>query len=181
MRGLLDLVINSNSYYPIHAAITGYLDIADILSLQLVCKVTAGLYADLKTTQWSINTRLQPFFKDVVAFRNLQAKTNALICSGSAAAFFRRSKLTSKTSNGSHDEVLRMAVVSGQESAIGNFLENEGYTRHSVNPGSPSEGFEKVSRSIKHCKQGSDRFLGHSLLHDQCFSGLHQSTSNGGD
>lgn len=90
MKGTLDLVVDDRSYYPIHLCILSHLDFKDILNLQLVCKELSSLYQTLLSTRWSIDSRLEPFFSDVPAFRSLQAETNTLIEGIVAMCFFMR-------------------------------------------------------------------------------------------
>lgn len=104
-----------------------YLDIADIRNMQMVCKQAAGLYADLRKNKWNINTQLQPFFKDPVAFRSLQARTNALIISEFTAGFFRRTN----TRDGASPGYIHIADSAADSSHhhISNYLETEGYQK----------------------------------------------------
>ncbi|KAF2119560.1 hypothetical protein BDV96DRAFT_642578 [Lophiotrema nucula] len=76
---LIDLIINIDQYYPIPQRICHFLGIEDIIALTKTSRILLMLYRSLLKTQWNINARLQRFFRDPVAFRNLQAQTGLLL------------------------------------------------------------------------------------------------------
>ncbi|KAI4934440.1 hypothetical protein J4E85_002297 [Alternaria conjuncta] len=118
---LMDLVINRESRYTTHSLITSYLGIDDIRNVQLACRKTSDLYADLKKTQWNINTCLQPFFKNIQKFRCVQAQTETLIGSKFAGNFFRRLQVKNE---------LELFTQAGEKAdALISYLEKNGYVR----------------------------------------------------
>ena len=118
---LMDLVINRESRYTTHSLITSYLGIDDIRNVQLACRKTSDLYANMKKTQWNINTSLQPFFKDTRTFRSVQAQTETLIGSKFAGNFFRRLQVKNE---------LELFTQAGEKAdALISYLEKNGYVR----------------------------------------------------
>ena len=134
---LMDIVINRESRYTTYSLITSYLGIDDIRNVQLACKKTSDLYANMKKTQWNINTSLQPFFKNTQTFRSVQVQTETLIGSKFARMFFRR--LQVKT-------VLLLFTQAGEKvDALISYLEQDGYVLDSEVMGESVEfGCSKV-------------------------------------
>ncbi|KAI4626902.1 uncharacterized protein J4E87_004243 [Alternaria ethzedia] len=118
---LMDLVINRESRYTTHSLVTSYLGIDDIRNVQLACRKTSDLYANMKKTQWNINTSLQPFFKNTQKFRSVQAQTETLIGSKFAGKFFRRLQVKNE---------LELFTQAGEKAdALISYLEKNGYVR----------------------------------------------------
>ena len=76
----VDLLHNND----IRAEITGYLDTKDFLSLACT---TFSLRQSLRADRWDINRKLSRFFRDPIALRNLQARTNAIVSGPFALGF----------------------------------------------------------------------------------------------
>ncbi|KAF2822393.1 hypothetical protein CC86DRAFT_385362 [Ophiobolus disseminans] len=146
MKGLLDLIADDRSYYPIHSCILSHLDFKDILSLQLVCKEISHLYKTLLKTQWNIDTRLKLLFSDVPAFRSLQSKTNTLIVGPVATGFFRHSSFEIQ------DEDVQLIVRKGHDAeAVQSFLRAQDYDAFNnyVSKVSVLLGVDKVEVYVK--------------------------------
>jgi len=71
----LDLTTLLQDHYDVGHHLLSFLDTITYLRLSWTCK---GIQCFLKR-RWDINRRLEKFFNDPVAFRNVQASTNALI------------------------------------------------------------------------------------------------------
>ncbi|KAI4939915.1 uncharacterized protein J4E92_001202 [Alternaria infectoria] len=151
---LMDLVINRESRYTTHSLITSYLGIDDIRNVQLACRKTSDLYANMKKTQWNINTSLQPFFKNTQTFRSVQAQTETLIGSKFAGKFFRRLQVKNE---------LQLFTQAGEKAdALISYLEQDGYVfDFGVEGGSVEFGSSKTDypRTIAAIKCDSEEGL----------------------
>ncbi|KAI4646762.1 hypothetical protein J4E93_004985 [Alternaria ventricosa] len=134
---LMDLVINRESRYTTHSLITSYLGIDDIRNVQLACRMTSDLYANMKKTQWNINTRLQPFFKNTQTLRSVQAQTETLIGSKFAGKFFRRLQVRNE---------LQLFTQDGEKvDALISYLKSDGYVLDKTIPGDVLLAFSQIS------------------------------------
>ncbi|KAF2662071.1 hypothetical protein K491DRAFT_710482 [Lophiostoma macrostomum CBS 122681] len=123
MERILDLITDSEAYYPIYSRIAENLEVSDILAFSGTCKRFSQYYRDLTATQWNINTTLQPFFSNPTEFRSLQGETGTLISRTVSLRFFHRSTIP-----GWHN--LALYVQTGETcTAMVNYIEQQGYTK----------------------------------------------------
>jgi hypothetical protein len=124
MERLVNLITDSEAYYPIYSRIAEHLEVTDILAFSRTCKKFSNYYRGLIATQWNINTTLQPFFPNPIEFRSLQGETGTLIASSVALRFLHRST----TYEG---RCLALYVQSGDNcTAMVNYIEQQGYTKN---------------------------------------------------
>lgn len=85
---LFEIFTKRDSHWTIFDKVTSLLPVADVLSLQRTCKATAPIYGELQKTQWSIDGRLQRFFRDLLLFRWTLGMNDALVSGSFALQFF---------------------------------------------------------------------------------------------
>ena len=110
---------------PVQDAILGYLTIKDILSLRLVARAFSNVYSIATHAHMNINHGLKTFFSDPVAFRNVQARCNAIITGLFVLEFLSRGHIQAPT-NGKVK--LRLLVEEGRSfDDLSTFLVCNGY------------------------------------------------------
>lgn len=75
-------------YIPVQSSLLAHLDIKDIISLSQTTKRLSGLYDTTIRAQGNINRALEHYFTSPIEFRNLQARTDALVACDFAYSFF---------------------------------------------------------------------------------------------
>jgi hypothetical protein len=77
-------------YVPVQSSLLAHLDIRDIISLSQTTKRLSGLYDTTIQSRGNINRALEHYFSSPKEFRNLQARTDALLAWDFAYNFFAR-------------------------------------------------------------------------------------------
>jgi hypothetical protein len=118
---LVDLMTR---YIPVQNSLLANLDIIDIIALSRTTKAFAKLYQSSLKMQFNINRNLEQYFTSPKAFRNMQAKCDAIIASTFVEDFFTRT-------NPVHDEGrMEIIVEKGRPTAdMLSFLLADGWTR----------------------------------------------------
>jgi hypothetical protein len=123
MSPLLELITDRGAHYPMHARITAYLDPPDIFNLSQTSKAHSNIYNDTKKTHWSVGARLNYFFTNVQAFRNVQAQSGALIGGRFALDFFKRRPISAHSTS----QMDLCVEVGANTDMITEYLMAEGY------------------------------------------------------
>ena len=89
-KNLIALLHYDDSPHEIIMEITSLLEIKDILNLARTNHTLYRSIQKVKQIVFSINRRLRAYFKDLIAFRSLQAKHDMLISGPFAVMFFAR-------------------------------------------------------------------------------------------
>jgi hypothetical protein len=127
IKGVLDFVASRKRWYPIYAIIITYLDAIDLLRLRRVCRSLSTVHKDALNVCWRINNHLKPFFDDLLAFQNVQAKMGALITVPSAHRFFDKPHLTGRVVGNTFMDVF---VQTGSNAdTVSTFIKSKGFTK----------------------------------------------------
>jgi hypothetical protein len=97
VRSNLSFIDLTDRYVPVQSSVLRQLEIRDIIALSRTCKRLNHVYDTTMRTQYNINDALEPYFKSPLEFRQIQAKTDAILCDAAALCFFLRKPLAEIT------------------------------------------------------------------------------------
>jgi hypothetical protein len=134
--GLISLLADlMTRYIPVQNSLLANLDIIDIIALSRTTKAFAKLYQSSLKMQFNIKRNLESYFTSPKAFRNVQAKCDAIIASTFAEDFFTRT-------NPMHDEGdIQIIVEQGHSTTdMLSYLLDDGWTW--ISSSDDNEGLE---------------------------------------
>jgi hypothetical protein len=136
---LVDMICR---YIPVQGALLANMEIEDVIALSRTAKALSDLYQTVFRMRYNIERALAPFFSSAKEFRNVQAKTDALISGWFAIDFFDRR-------NPVRDEAMfQIQVECASRDVMLTYLQEDGWEiTHDTDPENNAftDGFYRVS------------------------------------